>query len=100
MWLRYHLAGPLFAWYISIAHATSIGLNGLQTRTTTAADFESFGKQIGLPEFTIKTLGERFAQVSNPVEALAFACQTARQSLGEAQVQATPVDQTVVEVNW
>ncbi|EUC42424.1 hypothetical protein COCMIDRAFT_39532 [Bipolaris oryzae ATCC 44560] len=100
MRLRYHLAGPLLAWCISIAHAASISLNGLQTRTTTTADFASFGQQIGLPKSTIQTLGEKIAQVSNPVEALAAACQTARESLGEAQVQSAPVDQTIVEVNW
>ncbi|KAJ6199365.1 hypothetical protein J3E72DRAFT_215880 [Bipolaris maydis] len=100
MRLRYHLFGMLFARCIGIAHAVSMGVNGLQTRTTTAAGFASFGQQIGLSESTIKTFGEKFAQVSSPAEALAVACQTARESLGEAQVQATPVDQTVVEVNW
>ncbi|EFQ89092.1 hypothetical protein PTNB73_07272 [Pyrenophora teres f. teres] len=99
MRLRYHLVGPLFAWCI-VAHTTSIGLNDLRTRTTTTADFASFGQGIGLSESTIQTLGDQFAQASNPVEALTVACRTARESLGGAQVEATPIDQTVVEVNW
>ena len=52
MRLRYHLAGPLFARCI-VAYATSIGLNDLRIRTTTAADFASFGQGIGLSESTI-----------------------------------------------
>jgi hypothetical protein len=95
----YHLAGLLFSRCIT-AHATSINLNDLRTRTTTAADFVSFGQRIGLSKSTTQTLGDKFAQSSNPVEILAVACQTARESLGEAQVEAAPIDQTVVGINW
>lgn len=63
MQLRYHLVGPLFAQCIGVAHATSVGLNSLQTQTTNAADLASFGEQVGLSESTIQTLGEKFAQV-------------------------------------
>jgi hypothetical protein len=53
-----------------------------------------------LAESTTQTLGDKFAQISNSVETLAVACQTAREYLGEAQVEAAPIDQTVIGINW
>lgn len=97
MRLRYDFA--IFA-QCMIAHAASLGLHDLRTRTETVADFLSFGQEIGLSKSTIQTLGDEFAHVSHPIQALAFACQIARKCLGEAQVEATPVNQMIVEMNW
>jgi hypothetical protein len=97
MWLRYTLA--VFA-QCMIAHAVSLGSHDLRTRTTTVADFASFGEEIGLSKSIIQALGDEFARASHPVQALAVACRTARKCLGEAQVETIPVDQTIVEINW
>ena len=97
MRLRYNLA--IFAQCL-VAHAASLGRHDLRTGTMTVSDFASFGQEIGLSKSIIKTLGDEFARISHPVQALAVACQTARKCLGEAQVEATPVEQTTVEVNW
>jgi hypothetical protein len=96
MRLRYHLAGLAVHHYSSYVYR----LNDLQRRPTIATDFASFGQGTSLSESTTQILRDKFAQVSNPVEALTVVCQTAGESLGEVQVEATPIDQIVADVNW
>lgn len=99
MRFRYYLAGSLFT-RCAISLATSVSPNNIQTRTTNSTNFVSFGKTVGLSESAIQNLGDKFAQISNPTTALAIACETAQILFGVAQVEATPVDQTVVDENW
>lgn len=95
MHLQLRLAGWLLAPFIVLAASTS-----LHTRAATDADFAAFGRSIGLSESSVETLGIQYAQISNSVDALTVACQTARASLGEAQVEASPGDDDIVDENW
>ncbi|KAH6701360.1 hypothetical protein BKA61DRAFT_561607 [Leptodontidium sp. MPI-SDFR-AT-0119] len=97
--LRYYLAGSLFAPCI-LALSTSTRANDGQILARTNAAFAVFGKSIGLSELAVRTLGDKSANISNSVEALTVACQTAQESLGAAQVDTTPLNQTVVDENW
>ena len=97
--LRYYLAGSLFAPCI-LALSTSTRANDGQILARTDAGFVVFGKSIGLSELAVRTLGDKSANISNSVEALTVACQTAQESLGAVQVDTTPLNQTIVDENW
>ncbi|KAK6062797.1 Bifunctional solanapyrone synthase 4 [Seiridium cupressi] len=64
------------------------------------ADFEEFARSYNLSEEQIKTLGAKYEQANTSAEQVEVACQTAQSSLGEAQVDTSPLNQTAVQENW
>lgn len=95
MYFQHRLAGWLVAPLMVLAASTS-----LHTRAATDADFLAFGRSIGLSNSSVETLGAQYAQISNSVDALTVACQTAKASLGDAQVEASPGYDEIVDENW
>lgn len=69
-----------------------------------SSDFSSFGESIGLSSSECSSLKAQYDEViSNPNASdiiLDIACLTARVSLGSDQVDASPLNQTLVNENW
>lgn len=63
----------------------------------TQEDFESFCQSLGLSTSDVDTL---WAKVTRGTADVEVACLTAQASLGDGQVDTTPLNQTVVSENW
>ncbi|TVY80671.1 FAD-dependent monooxygenase yanF [Lachnellula suecica] len=63
-------------------------------------DIETFGYNLGLPESEVKALANIYEEASTPSDVLRLACQTAKLCLGQAQVNLSPLNQTLVDENW
>ncbi|CAG8981861.1 hypothetical protein HYALB_00009536 [Hymenoscyphus albidus] len=67
---------------------------------TTKGDFQTLASSLNIRNSQIKSLAAQYAQASNSADVVQVACQTAQISLGESQVNASPINQTLVEENW
>jgi hypothetical protein len=91
--------GIVAALCVGTVVATSFDTNrpNASARNHTQEDFESFCKGLGLSTPDIDTLWDKLATGTADIE---VACLTAQAVLGEAQVEITPLNQTLVNENW
>lgn len=64
------------------------------------ANFRIFARSLGLSNSAARELADRYGQAATDPEILEVACLTAHGALGEAQVDTSPLSQTVVDMNW
>lgn len=89
---------PVFAFAVSSVTTSKMSFQ------TTGDEFQSFRSSIRLSDEQASRLKSRLDQATNidnsSNAALQIACQTAQVSLGNDQVNVSPLNQTVVEENW
>lgn len=70
------------------------------TSTSNVTKFTSFAQNLGLSAANTRALAARYAKADDSVAILNVACLTAQGVLGAANVDTSPLNQTIVDVNW
>ncbi|KAJ5803991.1 CAZyme family AA7 [Penicillium psychrosexuale] len=68
--------------------------------TSNVPKFTSFAQDLGLSAANTRALAARYAKADDSVAILNVACLTAQGVLGAANVDTSPLNQTIVDVNW
>ncbi|KAI1836200.1 CAZyme family AA7 [Penicillium roqueforti] len=68
--------------------------------TSNVTKFTSFAQNLGLSAANTRALAARYAKADDSVAILNVACLTAQGVLGAANVDTSPLNQTIVDVNW
>lgn len=76
---------------------TNIDGSNAPAKNGTRAEFESFCQSLGLSNSDVDVLWDKLSTGTSDIEA---ACLTAQTTLGEVQVDVTPLNKTVVNDNW
>ncbi|OTB15927.1 hypothetical protein K445DRAFT_317556 [Daldinia sp. EC12] len=85
---------------IVLADSTSTTSICLGSRDKMSKEFETFYTSIGLSKEQAETLKEKYGVETPKAKSLEAACTAAQLSLGNSQVDTSPLNQTVVGENW